>query len=135
MANALFVESKDDILNGDIEFDAFTLDCELIDTLDDDPNTAAAGDDFLDDIVAGAREENSVLSGKTTTQGTFDATDFTYTAASGDPCEELLIFYDSGVAATSNLLISYDTFTSGMPVTLNGGDVDVTINASGFFSI
>lgn len=106
----------------------------LIDTADDDPNTTT--DDFLDDILAAAREETATLASTTVTSGTFDAADTTFTAAAGDVCEELLIYDDTGGAdSTDPLYVSFDTFSSGMPVTPNSGDIQIVWNVSGIFSI
>lgn len=85
-----------------------------------------ANHDFLNDVAAGAREEGPVnlASLATLTDGVIDAADITFTAAAGDPCEFLLIYKNTGTESTSNLCIYIDTAT-GLPVTLNGGDVTV----------
>jgi len=135
MANVIYPKYKEALLNGDtnIELDASNVKCTLIDLAD---YTYSALHDFYDDVAAAAKEEVSAnLSSKTTTNGTFDAADFTFSAASGDPCEALIIWIDTGVASTSRLVAYYDTGVTGLPVTLNGGDVNVTVNASGFFTL
>lgn len=83
--------------------------------------------DFLDDVAAAAREEGPVnlASLANLADGVIDAADITFTAAAGDPCEFLLIYKNTGVEATSNLLIYIDTAT-GLPVTPNSGDITVT---------
>lgn len=58
------------------------------------------------------------------TDGVCDANDITFTATSGDQCEGIVVFKDTGTATTSPLLLWWDT-ASGLPVTL-GGDVTVT---------
>ena len=82
--------------------------------------------DFLNDVAAGSREEGPVKIGSLAVlaDGVVDGADITFTAAAGDPCEWLLIYKNTGSEATSNLLIYIDTAT-GLPVTLNGGDVTV----------
>lgn len=57
------------------------------------------------------------------TNGVVDANDVTFTATSGDQCEGILLFKDTGTATTSPVLLWWDT-ASGLPVTL-GGDVTV----------
>jgi hypothetical protein len=52
-----------------------------------------------------------------------DANDVTFTATSGDQCEGIVVFQDTGTPTTSPLLFWWDT-ASGLPVTL-GGDVTV----------
>ena len=143
MANALFAAYKQ-VLLGDNAIAGFSVpDLEggdqrliLIDTADDDP--AIATDQDLADIAAAAREETVALTSESVALSgstvTYDTADPTFSAASGDVCEELLIYEHTGVEGTSLLIVSYDTFASGMPVTPNGGDIIVTVNASGWFS-
>lgn len=143
MANSLFLAMKQEALgdaagsgHGVCNFETATIKVIGIDTADDDPlvNT----DQDLADILAAARVGTATLASKTVTTSantaTFDSADPTMTAVTGDQFEELLLYKDSGVESTSLLLISFDTFTSGMPVTPNGGDILITWNASGIFA-
>jgi hypothetical protein len=66
----------------------------------------------------------SDLLSKTKTLGVADADDFAFTAVSGAVSEELVINRDSGAEATSTLIANIDTAT-GLPITPNGGDIDV----------
>lgn len=118
--------------DGGLDFLADTIKVSLIDGAD---YTYSSAHDFQDDIAAGV-EETATLGTKTTTAGAFDSADPTFTAAAGDPCEYVILWSDTGGAASTDPLIAYfDTFSSGMPVTLNGGDVTLTVNASGWFSL
>ena len=65
---------------------------------------------------------------------TVDASDWTWSAVSGDQSESVVIYLDSATDSTSLLCIYYDAFSSGMPVTPNGGDINVTVNASGLWT-
>ncbi len=56
--------------------------------------------------------------------GVLDANDITFTATSGDQCEGILVYKNTGSASTDLLLFWWDT-ASGLPVTL-GGDVTVS---------
>jgi hypothetical protein len=58
----------------------------------------------------------------------------TFTAVTGDVSEAVILYKDTGVAATSPLIAYIDTAT-GLPVTPNGGDITVTVPASGWFSL
>ena len=66
--------------------------------------------------------------------GVFDAADVAFTTVTGDPSEVLVIYKDTGSAATSPLIAYIDTAT-GLPVTPNGGNINVTVHASGWFSL
>ena len=83
----------------------------------------------------GARETHSGnLASKTNVLGVCDAADVTFSAVSGDVSEAVVVYRDSGVAGTSELIAYIDTAT-GLPVTPNGGDITITWNASGIFSL
>jgi len=53
-----------------------------------------------------------------------DAADVTYTAVTGDPSEAVVVYKDTGVEGTSQLIAYIDTAT-GLPVTPNGGDITI----------
>jgi hypothetical protein len=72
---------------------------------------------------------------KTYTNGVFDGGDVTYTAVTGASVEALVFYIDTGVAATSRLVAFIDTGVTGLPVTPNGGDINLTFNASGIFAL
>jgi len=65
----------------------------------------------------------------------FDAADISYPAVTGDPAEALILYIDTGVEATSPLVMYMDTGVTGLPVTPNGGDINVTWNASGILQL
>lgn len=133
MANALYDLGKKALLDGGIAMLTDNLKVVLVDTATYTVNLAT--DDFLADIPSGERVATSGnLSGKTTTAGTFDADNVTFTAVSGDPCEAVVLYRDSGAEATSELIAYIDTAT-GLPVTPNGGDITITWDAAGIFSI
>lgn len=76
------------------------------------------------------------LASKTYANGVFDAADVTFTAVTlGANCEALIIYCDTGSAATSPLIAYLDTGITGMPVTPNGGDINVVWSASGIFAL
>ena len=98
--------------------------------------TYSAAHDFLDDVPLAARVATSPnLGSKTFANGLFDAADTTFTAVTGDVSEALIIYVDTGAAATSRLVAFFDTGVTGLPVTPNGGDINVVWNASGIFQL
>jgi predicted aspartyl protease len=94
-------------------------------------------DAFLSAIPAGARTAlTGNLGSKTvSSQAVFDANDDTFGTIVGGPINRGIIVYrDTGSAATSDLLHWIDTGTN-LPVTPNGGTVTVTWNASGIMQL
>lgn len=133
MANALYQKYAKLMLDADLDILVDNIKCVLVDTAAYTVNLAT--DDFLDDIPAGDRIATSGnMSTKTTTLGVYDADNITFSSVTGDPSEALVIYKDTGTAATSPLIAYIDTAT-GLPVTPNGGDITITWNASGIFSV
>jgi hypothetical protein len=142
MANALYPKAKQKFIDpgtlGTTSGDAIDLANDnikvvLVDAAD---YTYSAAHEFLSDITAGGRVATSGnLASKTVTSGVFDSADPTFTAATGDIAEILVVYKDTGTAATSPLIAYYDTGVTGLPVTPNGGDINVTVNASGWFAL
>lgn len=124
MANALFDTGRAAFLGADVDWLADNIKVTLIDVADYTVNLATH--DFYDDVAAAGKVATSGnLASKTATAGVADAADVTFTAVTGDPCEALVIWKDSGVAGTSQLIAYIDTAT-GLPVTPNGGNITVT---------
>jgi hypothetical protein len=135
MANKIYPKYKQALIDGasDVALDTGTVKAILVDLAD---YTYSDAHDFLDDVPSGARVATSgALASKTITDGTFDAADFSFTAVTGDVSEALIIFIDTGNEATSRLVAFYDTGVTGLPITPNGADINVAINASGLFSL
>jgi cyanophycinase-like exopeptidase len=65
--------------------------------------------------------------------GVFDTADFVWSSVSGDQSEAVILWDDT--QTNDRLIAFYDTGITGMPVTPNGGNINVTVNASGWFSL
>lgn len=131
MPNVLYPKYKEQRLQGGANLSSGNVKAVLVDLAD---YTYSAAHEFLSDVpVAGRVATSGNLASKTFTNGTFDSADFSFTAVTGDQSEALIVFIDTGTPSTSRLVAFYDTGVSGLPVTPNGGDINVTVNASGWF--
>jgi len=134
MANALYPKWKQALLdftaNNDIS--AGTVKAALVDT---GIYTYSAAHDFYDDVHPAVVGTPQTIGTKTYTDGVFDGDNVTYTAVSGNTCEAIVIYIDTGVAGMSPLVAYIDTGVTGLPVTPNGGDINITWNASGIFAL
>lgn len=130
--NTIYPKYKEALLDGaaNIDIKDGTVKAVLVDLAD---YTYSAAHDFFDDVPSGARVATATLSSKTVTNGTYDVADFSFTTVTGDQCEALIIYIDTGSEATSRLVAFYDTNVAGFPITPNGGNINVTVNASGLF--
>jgi len=88
--------------------------------------------EFVSDLTgASIIARSGALSGKTTTNGVFDANDITLAAVSGSAFTHVILYKDTGVDASSPLVGVFDVSS----FTPSGADVNVVFNASGLFSI
>jgi hypothetical protein len=134
MANALYPLYKQALLNKEHDMNTDSIKAILGDSAD---YTYNAAHDFLDDILAAARVATSgALTSPTIVNGVFDTADFTWTAVTGDVSEFIALFNDTpATEATKGLVCFYDTGMTGMPVTPNGGNINVTVHTSGWFAL
>lgn len=137
MANALYNPFKQQLLDNStaLDLDGDVIKCSLIDAAD--YTFSAAHDEYSGasrDVPAAAIvAESAALGSPTCTNGTFDTADFSFTAVTGDQSEDLILWDDT--ITNDRLMVFYDTGMTGMPVTPSGGNINVTVNASGWFAL
>jgi len=125
MANALYGQGRQHFLAGDLDWDANTIRAGLVDQADYTQSIDVDND--IADVPAAARVPALIanwpaLTTKTNVLGVADADDQVLVAVTGDVCELILLFMDSGTEGTSLLIALWDDFT-GNPVTPNGGNI------------
>jgi hypothetical protein len=135
MSNALYNTFKEDLLNKVFDMNTDVIKASLIDSAD---YTYSAAHDFYGgaslDVPAGAKvAESAALGTPTIALGVFDTADFTWSTVTGDVSEAIILWDDT--ITDDRLVAFYDTGITGMPVTPNGGNINVTVNASGWFSL
>jgi hypothetical protein len=124
MSNSLYDLGREKFLKGEISWSDDNIKVLLVDT--DDYTVNLATHEFLSDIAAGARVATSGnLGSKTTTAGVANAASATFSSVTGDQCEALVIYKDTGLVTTSPLIAYIDSAT-GLPITPNGGDILIT---------
>jgi len=133
VANAIYPLYKQALLDAsaNVDLNDGTVKVALIDT-GTYPYTST--DEFYSS-VSGVVGTPQTINNTTVTNGLFDGDNVTFTAVSGNSVEALLIYIDTGSAATSRLVAWIDTSVTGLPVTPNGGDISITWNASGIFQL
>jgi hypothetical protein len=133
MPNAIYPKWKEAVIQGGANSSlGGNVKAMLVDAAD---YVYSAAHEFLTSVPSIARVATSAnLASKTYVNGAFDVADFSFATVSGDPSEAIVIFIDTGVEATSRLVAYLDTAT-GLPVTPNGTNINVTVNASGLFTL
>lgn len=108
-----------------IDFNTDNIDASLLDQTDAGTITSAFVDyDEVDapTVVATADVTvSTIINGVVTLSGAV-----TFTAVTGDAADYLTVWKNSGLPATSPLAITWDSATTGLPVTPNGGDITAT---------
>lgn len=120
MTSVVYPKAKEASLSGNLtSLLTATVKAVLVDT---GTYTYDAGHDFLDDLSGIVGTAVTLASGKSVTNGVFDADDVTFASVSGATAEAIVIYIDTGTAATSRLLAYIDSGT-GLPLTPNGTNV------------
>lgn len=138
MANALYPLFKQALLNKEHDLNSDSIQATLIDTADESysatDDTYVAGANGIADLAKVA--VFGPLTTPTIANGVFDTDNFTWTAVSGDVSEAIILWNTTPTTPTADPLIAwYDTGMTGMPVTPNSGDINVTVNGSGWFAL
>lgn len=133
MANAIYPKFKEALWlqSANSNANTGTVKVALVDT---GTYTYSAAHEFLTSVTGRVGTDQTIGS-KVFTNGVFDGGDVTFPAVTGNSAEALVIYIDTGVAGTSRLIAYLDTNVTGLPVSPNGGDINVTWNASGILAL
>ena len=124
MANVLYPKFKEALLSQSpsVDLDTDTIKAALVDT---GTYTYSASHQYYSSVSSAVVGTPVTLGTKTVTNGVFDAADSTFSSVSGSTVEAIVLYKDTGSAATSPLIAYIDSATN-LPVTPNGGDIEVT---------
>jgi len=136
MANAIYSKYKEAQMKGsaNIDLDGGTVKAVLVDT---GTYTFSDAHEFLSSLSGTVGTAQTITN---TTVGVvaaavFDGDDVTFPTVSGATAEAIVIYIDTGVAGTSRLVAYIDSGVTGLPITPNGGNINITWNASGIFKL
>jgi len=135
MANAIYPLWKQELLQGTTNTSlGGTVKAALVDT---GTYTYSAAHQYYSSVSSAVVGTPQTLGTKTFVNGVFKAAAVTYTAVTGNSVEAIVIYIDTGVAATSPLVAYIDTSQTGLPVTPNGGDITYTPDSgtNGIFAL
>jgi len=123
MANSLYGLGREGFLGSDIDWD---LDAIKVIAVDTGAYTVSIDThQFLSDVAASSRIAiSAALSSKTKALGVAGAANVVFSAVSGASIEAIILYQDTGTETTSRLIAYIDTAT-GLPVTPNGGDINL----------
>lgn len=128
MANFVYTKAKEAFLGADIDLMVDTINVALVST----SYAPSAAHVFASSVSSFFVGTPQALTGKSITNGIFDADDVTFLAVSGPTVKGYLFYKDTGSLATSPVIFWKDTAVAGLPLVPNGGAVTITFsNASG----
>ncbi len=108
-----------------IDFDTDNIDVSLLDATDSGTITASTVDydevDTATVVATGDVAVSSISGGVVTLTAAV-----TFSSVTGDAADYLTVWKNSGTPATSPLAITWDSASTGLPVTPNGGDITAT---------
>lgn len=123
MANALYDKGRQRFLEAQLNWLTDTIKVTMVDTAF---YTFNVSHEFLSSVPDTARTGTpALLTAKTSINGAADGGDVTFAAVTGPSIEAIVIYKDTGDAATSPLIAFIDAAT-GLPITPNGGDIIIT---------
>jgi len=139
MANALYTNYKNKLLgNGThalADWDTDDIRATLTDHAVDTP-VVATDQDYADISAGEIANTGATIAGAalcTISAGGVDIDDFAFATVSGDPAESITFYLYDATPTIAALLVFIDTAT-GLPITPNGADINVVIDASGLFT-
>lgn len=138
MANALYPKWKEALLQSSANA-ALTgtgttgVYVALVDT---GTYTYSAAHEFYSSLSGVVGTDQEIAAPKTYANGVFDGADVVFPSVTGATAEALVIYVKNAGANTTWRLVAYiDTGVTGLPVTPNSGNINVTWNASGIFAL
>ena len=138
MANALYPKWKEALLQNSADSDldgsgTTGVYAALVDTV---TYTYSAAHEFYSSLSGIVGTPVEIGATKSYTNGVFDGGDVTLTAVTGATAEAIVLYVKNAGANTTWRLVAFlDTGVTGLPVTPNGGDINITWNASGIFAL
>lgn len=130
MANAVFSKAKEGFLDGSIDLDTAVIKVALVRGY-----TYSSSHSTVSDVTGAGGTLHAVssgLTGKSVTNGVFDADDVTFTTPSTNTNDHALLVYQASsiaggadVAASSQRVIAWIDTGTGIPIKPAGGDITV----------
>ena len=138
MANAVYPKYKQSVLteaDANNGLDGTTTAAPYVALVNTGAYTYSSSHQFYSSL-AGVVGTDQPLTTPAVTNGTFSADNATFTAVTGSTVQALVIYrHNAGANTTWRLVLYMDTSVTGLPVTPNGGNIVITWNGSGIFTI
>jgi hypothetical protein len=138
MANAVYPKYKQSLLSADANSDLIQSTANVapyVALVNTGSYTYSSTHQYYSSL-AGVVGTDQQITTPTVTNGTFAGDNVTFTAVSGSTIQALVLYRkNAGANTTWRLFLYEDTSVTGLPVTPNGGNIVITWNASGIFTL
>jgi hypothetical protein len=139
VANALYPKYKEALLNKIHDMDTDIIKASLVRKSGTDTGgtyTYSAANTAKSDLGTTVAD-SAQLTSPTIVDGLFDTADFSWTSVTaGNQVSIVALWNDTPTTPTADpLIVYYDTGMTGMPITPNGGNINFTVHASGWFAL
>lgn len=114
----LYPKAKEHLLKGDMNLLTDMVKATLVNT---SLYTYDAAHETIADVPVLARVATIEITGKSVTNGVFDGSDVSFPAVTGSLSSAIVLWRDG----TTDYLVAYLDSVTGLPVTPNGGDIDL----------
>lgn len=136
MANAIYPKWKQSLMTANT---GVAINATMSVAICNSTYTYAVGHNALDDITAGLVANNDLTTPTVYANGTFQdsgAASITFSAVPAGTAIESLVIYKWNTTASDSHVVAYlDTNVTNLPVTPNGGDITITWDTSGIFTL
>lgn len=139
MANALYPKYKEALLNKIHDMDTDLIKASLVrkSGTDTGGTYTYSGAHTAKSDLGTTVADSAQLTSPTIVDGLFDTADFSWTSVTaGNQVSIVALWNDTPTTPTADpLIVYYDTGMTGMPITPNGGAINFTVHASGWFAL
>jgi len=139
MANALYPKWKETLLQNDANSALNSAEGATgvyVALVDIGTYTYNATHQFYSDLGTSVVGTDQEILTKTQLDGVFDGTDVVFPNVSGTSVEALVIYRKTtGTSSTWPLIAYIDSGVTGLPVTPNGGNINITWDVAGIFQL
>jgi hypothetical protein len=136
MANAIYPKFKQSLMTANT---GVAINATMSVAICNSTYTYAVGHNALDDITSGLVANNDLTTPTVYANGTFQdsgAVSITFSAVPAGTAIESLVIYKWNTTASDSHVVAYlDTNVTNLPVTPNGGDITITWDTSGIFTL
>lgn len=131
MTNVIYPKAKQSLLQAGINMNSGAIKAAVLTS----SYTYSAAHQYWSSAVAYVLGTPQAIANKTFVNGLFDGDDVVYSSLGGGTVAAIMIYLDTGTAATSPLICFINASIGGAPLVTDGTDTTTTWSGSGIFQL